>query len=522
MIIFYGNPDCYRDYLTKTIKNKQMKASNKIFLCVSFTIGLFSSCTKELNLEPISSISAVSFWKTENDALAGANAMYVPLRTQNTNQGLQYNTYFLGEARSEIMTFGLAGSTGYNLYYENSLTPTAAGPSWIGYYAIINAANLVLKYVPEISFQSENTQKNILAEAYAMRAYTYFIMVRTWGDLVIRTEPMQQYDPADVQKERSPKEEIFKLIKEDIDKAIQLFPNNNFPTGRFKWSKPAVNALKAEVYLWTGKLLNGGAADFNIALTALNEVQTADVSLLPNFADIFSYTNKGNKEVIMAIRLDVAENVTGYTNYMYGYPIPSCTPQADKDLIGVQGANANHAWQLSPAVRNAFTDDDQRKRATFIDLYKYNAACVKTDFLCALTTKFKGTVVSGIRVFVDDIILYRYADILLMKAEALNALGQDPSMEINMVRQRAYGINFPTHTFVSGTKEENDAAILKERLLELAVEGKRWWDLVRFDKAFELVPSLQARSSQRHLLLFPISNTVLSLEPKVVQNPGYK
>ena len=498
-----------------------MKAIYKIFLPLLVAASILSSCTKELNQEPISSISAVSFWKTENDALAGANAMYVPLRTQNSNQSLQYNTYFLGEARSEMMTFGLAGSTGYNLYYENMLTSSAAGPSWIGYYSIINAANLVLKYVPEISFQSETTKNNLLAEAYTIRAYTYFVMVRTWGDLVIRTEPMQQYDPADVQKERSPKEEVFKLIKEDVDKALELFPNNNLPTGRFKWSKPAANALKAEIYLWTGKLLNGGTADLNTALTALNDVQTADVTLLPNFADIFSYTNKDNKEVIMAIRLDVAENVTGYTNYMYGYPIPPCTPQADKDLIGAQGSNANHAWQLSPAVRNAFTDDDQRKRATFIDLYKYDANCVKTDFLCALTMKYKGTVVSGIRVFADDIILYRYADILLMKAEVKNALGQDPSTEINMVRQRAYGANFPAHTFVNGSTVTNDEAILKERLLELAVEGKRWWDLVRFDKAFELVPSLQSRSSQRYLLLFPISNAVLSLEPKVKQNPGY-
>lgn len=108
-----------------------------------------------------------------------------------------------------------------------------------------------------------------------------------------------------------------------------------------------------------------------------------------------------------------------------------------------------------------------------------------------------------------------------MKAEAKNALGQDPSPEINLVRQRAYGTNFPARTFVNGTKAANDDAILKERLLELVVEGKRWWDLVRFDKAFDLVPSLQTRKTERHLLLFPISTTVLSLEPKVKQNPGY-
>ena len=89
------------------------------------------------------------------------------------------------------------------------------------------------------------------------------------------------------------------------------------------------------------------------------------------------------------------------------------------------------------------------------------------------------------------------------------------------MRQRAYGDNYNNHIFVNGSREQNDNSILKERLLELVFEGKRWWDLVRFDKAFEIIPSLQGRSDQKHLLLFPISIATLSLEPKVVQNPGY-
>jgi hypothetical protein len=108
-----------------------------------------------------------------------------------------------------------------------------------------------------------------------------------------------------------------------------------------------------------------------------------------------------------------------------------------------------------------------------------------------------------------------------MKAEAKNALNQDPSTEINLVRQRAYGTAYSAHIFVNGTKDVNDAAILKERLLELAFEGKRWYDLVRFGKAFELVPSLQAKAGQTNLLLSPINNATLALEPKVTQNPGY-
>ncbi|GAA4749026.1 RagB/SusD family nutrient uptake outer membrane protein [Flavisolibacter ginsenosidimutans] len=499
----------------------------KLFVILSFAgfISIaVSSCNKKLTIEPISSITAASFWKNENDAQAGLTAMYVGLRSQAGLSGsFQYNNYFLGEARSEIMTYGTAGSTGFDIYYQNSLTANNAGPSWVGYYSIINAANLVLKYVPDITFQSGAVKNNLLAQAYTMRAYVYFIMVRTWGDLIIRTEPMESFNPEEVQKERSPKEEVFKLIKADLEKALQLFPDNSFPAGRFRWSKPASNSLKAEVYLWTGKLLNGGSQDFTTALTALNDVQTASsLSLLPNFADVFDYNKKGNNEIIMSIRLADGEGVQGYTGLMYGFIVPACTPQATKDLLGITtGTNSNHAWQLSPAARNAFTNDDLRKAATYVDLYTYNSSCAQTGYLATITLKFRGTVIGGVRWFYDDIILYRYADILLLKAEAKNALGQDPTPEMNMVRQRAYGSNFSAHSFVNGTKNQNDDAILKERLLELMVEGKRWWDLVRFGKAFQLVPSLQSRAGQDYLLLFPISNAVLAVETKVKQNPGY-
>ena len=125
------------------------------------------------------------------------------------------------------------------------------------------------------------------------------------------------------------------------------------------------------------------------------------------------------------------------------------------------------------------------------------------------------------RSFVTDVILYRYADVLLMKAEAENALGQDPSAEINMVRKRAYGINYNNHIFVNGSKGQNDSAILKERLLEFSTEGKRWWDLIRFGQVFNLVPSLKGKESDTYLLLFPIGQTIISLEPLVKENQGW-
>ncbi len=198
--------------------------------------------------------------------------------------------------------------------------------------------------------------------------------------------------------------------------------------------------------------------------------------------------------------------------------MPTNTDEATKEKVGVPGG-APH-WAPSAEVRSQFTDDDQRKNATFWEIYTYDDQNVPT-FLTSIGCKFDGVVTNGVREFLDDYIIYRYADLLLMKAEAKNGLGQDPSDEINRLRQRAYGMNYASHVFVSGTTSENDDAILQERLLELMLEGKRWWDLIRFGKAFDLVPSLRDRQGEDYLLVFPISETTLGLNPNLTQNSGY-
>jgi hypothetical protein len=474
-----------------------------------------SSCTDQLMLDPTSVITNASFWKTEDDAKGGLAGMYVRLRNE-----AQLNLYIYGEGRSEIMQKSLAGTLDYDRFYLNTLNQAGAGPDWLGLYAIVNAANLILKYAPTITFKAESTKNATMAQAYAMRAYTYFVMAKTWGDVPIRTEPTEGYDPEATFLERSPVAAVFTMIKDDIEKAIQLFPDNTFANGRSMWSKASVNALKADVYLWTAKRANGGQADFTTALTACDEVAKADVALLTDYASLFRYTNKGSREILMSVGFRLLEAPDNYFNniYMAVGALPANAEAASKAIVGVSGGN--NVWEPSALVRNQFSVDDQRRAGTFHEVYTTGANGTRNYFI-SVQTKGQGAVEGGVRFFVDDIILYRYADVLLMKAEAKNALGQDPSTEMNLIRQRAYGAKFDAYKFVNSTKEANDAAILKERLLELMLEGKRWWDLVRFGKAFDIVPSLQTQKGKDHLLLFPLSSNVLSLEPKIKQNPGY-
>lgn len=476
-----------------------------------------TGCKTDLDLTPVSYITPSSFFKNENDINGALNGIYVKLR----NDAI-INLYIWGEARSEMVTNALAGTLGYDRYYNNSLTAELSGPEWGNLYATVNAINLILKFTPDIAFSDETKKNNALAQAYTMRAFVYFTLARTWGDVPIRTEPTELYDPATIQIGRSPVKDVFTLIRSDLDKALQLFPDNTLPEGRTKWSKAAANTLKADVYLWTAKRLAGGEADLNTALAALNDIQGADAQLLPNYGQDIFFT-KGNKELLMALRFAFAETginsagVAGNMDYnASNAPNPSTISPETATVIGVIGGNS--VWQISPLVRGQFTDDDKRKAATYFDVVRTTGA---NPFHSAIGVKFRGEVVLGTRQYTNDYILYRYADVLLMKAEAKNALGMDPTAEINQVRQRAYGDNFASHIFVAGSREENDAAILKERLFEFALEGKRWWDLVRFGKAFEIVPSLKGKESQQHLLYWPIGISLRTKEPKVTETPGW-
>lgn len=472
------------------------------------------ACSDSLLVEPTSEITVNSFWNGPDDAVGGLYGMYTRFRDQAA-----YNLYYWGGARSDELSYGQQASEGRERYFLNTLDATAAGPDWLRLYTVVHDANLIIKYVPGIEFTTEQQKNDILAQAHAMRAYVYFIMARTWGGVPIVTEPTEGYSPETTFRPRGSVEEVFDLIKSDIETALSLFPTNDFPAGRNIWSRPAVNALKGDVYLWTGKVLGGGEPDLQTALEALQTVQTGDVGLLDDFDSVFRYANKGNREIIMAIHFADLESGQNFGADMYfrDDQIPVNATEYSRELLGLGGGL--NRWAPSEIMRERYDPRDQRKAGTIVELYTTETG--DSTFYGSAVLKFRGFVETGSRRFMDDIILYRYADVLLMIAEAKNALGQDPSEEINAVRQRAYGDAFEEHVFTNGGREANDEAILEERALELAYEGKRWWDLVRFDRAFELVPSLNGRESERYLLYWPISQTTISLNNQIEQNPGY-
>lgn len=486
----------------------------KIYLLGVAIFLLNYSCTEPLELAPISSIGANSFWQSEQDAYGGVIGMYNQFRDLSSR-----TLYFMGEARSEIMSEGLQNADYRRKYFENDMNESNADLDWLQSYKVINYANLVITNVPNITFPNEDSKNDLLAQAYSMRAFMYFVLAKTWGGVPLITTPVEGFDAETTFQERAAVSSVFELIKADLEKAIELFPNNGFDNGRSMWSKPAVNTLKGDVYLWTGKTMGGGDTDITTALSALTEARTADLELLDDYARVFDFDNKGNNEIIFSVHFndfEVSNNM--YSDmYLNALDLRDSFSQETLGTIGTPGGY--NWWAPSATMRDQFIDEDSRKNSSFFEIYDTDEA---QTFITTIVVKGNGYTDSGTRWFLDDIVIYRYAELLLLIAEAKNALGQDPSAEMNEIRARAYGQNFSSFEFVSASQEENDEAILQERLFELAFEGKRWWDLIRFDKAFEKVPSLQGKEGQDYLLVWPITLETISLNSKITQNPGYE
>nr|WP_315203524.1 RagB/SusD family nutrient uptake outer membrane protein [uncultured Flavobacterium sp.] len=486
-----------------------MKKKIHLYTILFIALSLFNSCSDELELTSESAITSENFWKTEDDAKAGVNGMYFNLRTQTLQ-----NYYLLGGARSAEIKAGVQSPLTLANYYNNNLTAQNVDVDWAGLYKVVNSANLVLKYVPTIQFSPTtlNDQKRYLAQAYSIRAFAYFIMARSWGGVPIVTAPTENTNQSEYIVPRNTIQEVFAFIKSDIELAIANFPDAS--NNRTQLSLPSVYALKADVNLWTAKQLSGGAADLNTALTAINAIP-AGPALLPNFKDVFAFGNKGNNEIVFAVKYSLADLPTNvsdnWNSFMFVGPA-DIAPVSSADataLFGTLGSGAGNAGisRVQPDINHfTFSSTDTRKNATYLTLMN-GPLPVVTGLV-----KYNGTVDGALRRFVSDIIIYRWADILLMKAEIKNALGQDPSTEMNLVMKRADA----SASFTNVSQPANDDVILNERLKELAFEGKSWWDLVRFGKTGN-VASMTAGKP----ILFPISQNTINYNPKIIQNPGY-
>jgi len=419
------------------------------------------------------------------------------------------DNFTLSEERGEMWAQGY--NARFSNYWSQNITPGNT-VDWTSYYGTIGHINLLLSKIEPFTFSNSATKNRIMAEAYALRAAVYFYIARIWGNVPLVLDPV--LSATNPLYKRSPVSDVFAQINEDITKALSLFPEETY-VNKNKWSKPAVYALLADVKMWTGTVLGGGSSDFNAAIDAINKVENSGVSLLSTFGTIFD--TKKNNEVIFSIYLDMSEYTSSV--YLYMWPRFDTSFGADNynDLPSGRGEPQPQAgFVLSKealALINTYPGDKRVSRTYIPELYKGVARYYWPN-------KFRGTLYGETRYADNDIILYRLADLLLLKAEAYADLNQadDAVKYLNLVRTRA---GIPNYVFTTQAALQKE--ILDERGRELFSELKRWYDLRRAHAVgvidlYKYVPNLVGKTTP---LYWAVHTNVMSKDSLLVQTPGY-
>lgn len=479
-----------------------MKSKYFKIILMLLVMGMANSCEDMLEVEVRSSITGQNYWKSESDFLPYLFSIY------DRNRSLMgENMIRVGEERSDMWI------EGYNnrfSFWDQNLTPGITY-DWTTFYGTIGHCNLFLEQIDAFNFQNTTLKNQLKAEVLALRATTYFFLARVWGDVpIVLTSVKDENEP---KYPRAPVTEVFKQINADITSSLGLFPSPGY-TDKYRFSKPAVYALLAEVKMWSGKVLGGGNTDFQAAIDAISQVQASGVSLLSDFGKIFDTNNERNNEIILSVYCERYEWSSSIHNTAWlRFDTGGSADNVDDipmRLLAQQG------YAVSNKVLSLFSEFPQDKRIsrTYVpELYNGVPRMYWQN-------KYRGTVYSDERYPDNDIVVYRLADLLLLKAEAYVALNQvdNALIELNKIRTRA-GVPVVTST----DKNTVAMAILDERGRELFFESKRWFDLVRAHKSglinlYSYIPTLAGKNTP---IYWPVHSNVLQKNELLDQTEGY-
>ena len=515
-----------------------MRQFKYILIAVMIAIAA-TSCRKTLELAPEDYYGDGNFWKNE----AQVTNFMVGLHKQFRDN--QFMFVRLGEMRGGGFSNVDRQNTSLNelTIVNQAIEETSAGVgNWAGFYNAILQLNIFIMNVEPSGFLPDDKKNYLLGQAYAMRAYYYFHLLRTYGGVPLILEPDVLGGASDVvslRKARSPEAEVLAAVKADVNKAVTLFGTAATPADKSQWNPQAALMLKGEVYLWSAKLYNMNA-DLAEAKAALNAI--TGPSLQPNFADVFSYGKKNNNEIILSIRYRVGEaEMNNYATFLYStfnfdnlhYKDSAGTGSTLVDPLNIAATNSMQIIQRYGYTFELFESydiADTRRNATFYDYYKVDKTVTPARVTVKNTAlvKFPGTIDANKRYFADDWPVYREADRLLMLAEITNAEGGDPTQYIQPVRDRAFA-NADPAPFVNGSQDENALAIFEERSKEFVYEGRRWYDLRRMKYANEPLVFISPnhpygvldKGTLAYKILWPVEAAIWTNDPLVDQTPGY-
>lgn len=468
--------------------------TNRFVIKALIAIIVLSSCESELEVAPISNLSQDNFYKTASDIEQAVIASYDPL--QDVGQyGLNY--YFYGDFRADdgiAAATASGGAYGELELFQESSNNFLFEETWNSCFKGVQRCNLVLSRIGDVDMPVEVKDVRI-GEVKFLRALTYFNLVRLFGAVpLVTTETRDPFDLFSVG--RTPVDQVYTQIITDLEEAGSLLPSTTSETGRA--TQGASDALLGKVFLTLGR--------WQEALEALNRVN--GYSLNPVFANNFGISNENGPESIFEVQFQAGNGE--------GSRYPNEFAADSTELIGGVGTLGRSIGVHSIELYNSFDPNDSRRDASLAITEQGNIIPLK--LIDIPVADYDSDV---------NIIVLRYADVLLMKAEALNELGYSPSGEafdlLNQVRNRA-GLSSLTSTQVPNQQSFRQA-VYDERRFEFVSEFSRWFDLLRTDLAIETMNQYSANFNiQEFQLLFPVPLTAIDTMNDPVlfpQNPGY-
>jgi tetratricopeptide (TPR) repeat protein len=426
-----------------------------------------AGCDSALTTDPVDRVPA------ENAIVDAATARAALVGAYDALQALSYygRTFeVLGDLSADnaehVGTFQYLGQVDRNQLQADN---TAVTNVWIAIYDAVARVNLILQKVPDVPGLTAAQKNQILGEAHFLRALHYHNLVKFWGDVPMPLEPLDS--PAEAaQLTRTAKAQVYTQILADLTQAEQLMTTAKQAR---QASLGAVRALRARVLLYN--------ENYQGALDAANAVQAMSYSLAPLFENLFTDEGTDTPEDVFRVSFTATEyNEMGYYYLFDG------------------------RWEVAPTANlyAAFAATDKRRPIT--------ASKDGSDYE---GTKFPTTIGA------EDLHIIRFAEVLLIKAEALARLGRlaEAVTEYNKIRVRA---GLAPHVLGTNVTTQADVlnAIWNERRLELALEGDRFPDLVRTGRGLTVLGLPANRAFQ---LLYPIPSRELIVSSGLTQNPGY-
>jgi uncharacterized protein (UPF0297 family) len=483
----------------------------KLIITAISIIGIFSlvSCEKFLDLEPLSNgIAAESGDSVAYPTASSVESALSGLYSEFRNEYWELDYFVNGDAQSDDAYAGADNPANFQIDdYTIDAINSNVSRDWAYLYATIGKANPIINNVllcPDSTLTTERKYQ-ILGEASFIRAFCYFQAVQLWGDVPLVLDEVTEIS-AEILPEiypllfppRTPVDSVYAQIILDFEVAAAHVAPTNINKGFV--TTGAANAMLAKVYATIQP------RDYNKVVQYCDLVINGPYSLLPNYDDLWNNSVENSSEAIFEINYDGTSSSGNWGTTMFlgldwkKFNIPS------NDLVNAFDAEQDNIRKNASIIFmdvSGYWSDNNWPQTNYPFLYKYRNNNMPSP---------------------QNYIFLRLADILLLKAEALNELGDvtGAAALVNQIRTR---VELPDTQAAS--QEEMRLAIEKERRLELAFEGHRWYDLIRTGRAIEVINNTVDQDGNKLYnisefdLLWPIPQAELDKNASLVQNAGY-